>query len=838
MSAYAIPAVEQEILDVRDLVLHGDPGVQSRVSELLHRTARLDVHARLIGAIAQAKVSSPDAPSQLDAAIRAARELPAREPETTLDLALALFLADRPDEAVDVVWQAFDEGAGDAVSPELMLAFVDQLLDERSDAAAGKLLRALYDGLISPTTTTGVPFSSEAAVEHFRSPTRRRRFLKEALRLVDVRLARGRGDTTLRIVRAGILVGLGRLDEALKTVSQVLEQRPDDDIARSLLVATLAKQESYPQAVTEFKRLPKARRAAPQALAAEANLLVQAGTPEQAVTVLESATPDAADECEVRTAHVRALAAAGRIADARIRIEALTRDFPLSPEVCVLHAEVLAQAGEVDEAITRLHSFISAGPQFGPAHTLLARLLRKAGRTEEALSAFEAALALETLQGPDQAEYATVLLELDRPVEALEVIELADPESDEVALLHAEILRALDRPDEALSWVRQVFQRSSEAATRAAVSVRMEILSGDLLNRGEYAVALETLDAVANTPDGLSPLGLGMRAECLRLAGRLQSAVSVGEDAIAKGCEEPWLFGTVAAALTDLGRARSALPVLERAFAESPDYLFGRSVEAVALCRTERVSEGIQVLDRYFPMDAIPGGWSDSVVPLRSYAILAAGRFDEAKGLLEAELDHRADDPVVCGLLGLVAARAGGLAAALAAFERAADLVGGALDPLILTEYADALTIAHSKRPESATHYYERAVQEWLRPGVDEYIMPRSRTGGAWALLRLGLTAEAIEQSKQAFHDATDPMLEQRLRLAMMFALAGEGEHAAEVGSATLSEIEHLQDRDRASAILAETIYRLDLLEHDPAWPGAVQRLEALRADVTERGEK
>jgi len=835
MSAYGITAVEQEISEVRDLVLHGDPAVQSRVTELLHRTAGLAAHARLIDAIAAATMSSPNAPSLLDAAIRAARDLPAREPETALDLALALLLADRPDEAAAVVWQAFDEGAGDAVSPELMLAFVDQLLGERRVTAAGSLLRALYNGLISPTTTS-VTVPTGETVEHFSSPTRRRRFLLEALRLIDSRLARGTNDTTLRIVRAGILVGLGRLDEALNTVTQVLEQRPDDSIARSLLVATLAKLESYPEAVTELKRLPAAQRAAPHALAAEANLLVQAGTPEQAVSVLESATPDAADEREVRTAHVRALAAAGRMTDARARIELLTRDFPDSAEVCVLHAEVLEQSGEVDEAIARLRKFVTEAPHFAPAHALLARLLKQAGRTDEALSAFEAALELDAVQVDVQSGYAGLLLELDRPVEALEVIELADPESDEVALLHAEILRALDRPDEALSWVKLVFQRSSEPATRSEAKRRMEVLSGDLLNTGDYAVALETLNVVAQTDEGLSPSGLGIRAECLRLSGLLHSAVNAGEGAIAAGCEGPWVFGTVAAALTDLGRAGSALPLLERAFAASPDYLFGRSVQAVALCCMERTCEGIQVLDRYFPVDAIPDGWAEWAGPTRGYTVLGAGRFDEATSLLEAELDHRSDDPMMFGLLGVVAARSGGLQAAVTAFDRAADLVGGALDPWLLSEFADALTAFQSQGLESADHYYQRAVEESLRPAADDSVIPRRRTAAAWALLRLGRTAEAIEQSELALRDATDPMLEQRLRLAMMFALGGDETRATEATRAALSALEQLQDRDRANAISAETMYRLDLLERDPAWKGAVKRLQGLRAAVTKGG--
>jgi tetratricopeptide (TPR) repeat protein len=815
---------EREVAEIRDLVLQHEPDAVARVTTLQEQLDRASVRVDLIAALAAASDDAERARPKVEDAIKAALALPERNSETMLDIALAMLIVNRPSDAARVVFEALRDATAEPVSPALLMAFVDRLREQRG-AGAEQLLRTVYERLIA---AADAPVPSPTLGRPRRVPARRRRFLEETLRLVARRLRERPDDSTLLTVRAGVLVGLGRLTEALESVKRALDADPDDSLARALLVATLARKTDYSDAQSELDRLPPQ----PDTIATRVDLLVQAGTPERAVDIAESADLNVRDDVDVRVSHVRALAAADRLADAEREVRKLVAEHPEREDLLLVQAEVLEKAGHRDDALSTLQQAVDRPFAQAAAHASLGRLLDEAGMSEQALRELEVALELDPGRADVLDRRARLLLKLDRAVEALEVIESADAESPETAPLRGEILLRLDRPDEALPWLLDAYGRESNRDERKRIGSQLESLAGRLFDQGTFDLALATLDQLRDADEELSLESLATRAELLRLCGRPRACVEQAAQAMRAGFREAWLAGTMADALNGLGQARKALPIIEPVLEGDDDgYSFGRSVQVEALAALERTTDALTIFDAHFTQDDPSDSWAGWATTTRADILLDLGRFRDALWVLEDAAIDRPEEPEMFGMLGMVRSRLGDTEAAAAAFAQAADLVGGELPSWILLEMGDAIPV--SDRPNVAKHVYERAIEEAPKLAGGEAPPPRVWLNNAWALLRLAHLDDAIAQFRRALDESDEPRLVEHLELAMALALAGESEAADAKLAAAVPEIGRLADRVRAAAILADAGYKLDLLDADPVWADAGPRIARVRGRLS-----
>jgi tetratricopeptide (TPR) repeat protein len=815
----AISSFDREFTEVRELVLSGAPDADTRAARLLELAEGVSTRAELIAALAAANRDTQAASARVEHAVERARALPSLDSETMLDLALALLVVNRPSEAADVVFEGLRGGAAEAVSPTLLMAFIDQLLGDQRRSEAEALLRTVYDRLIAPERTPAVPGGPPP-----RTPARRRRFLEDALRLIDVRV-RDRDDATLLTVRAGVLVGLGRLDEAVQSVTRALAARPNDSLARSLLVAALARQRHFAAAVEELKRLPPERLTEPGAVARQVDLLVQAGASEEAVGVAEGAVGSAGDHVEVRIAHVKALAAAGHLSDAELHVRRLASENPERADLAVVQAEVLAAEGRRSDAVRVLQQAVEEHPDAVDPLAALSRLLTDSGELPQALAAAERAFELDPGRADVIEQRARLLMELDRAVEALEVIDSADAGRDSAAL-HGEILVRLDRLDEALPWYLSALSGAPGPAAEAELAGTLETVCERLFERGDFGEALNGLEGLrAKAP--LTVAGCALRAELLRLHARLRESIEQADEALAGGFEEPWLAATKAQALVELSRSADALATLAPVLERSPDYHFGWSTHAAALDHLDAVTLALEALDAHFPLDEPPSGWEDWATMAHAMALIDLGHARDALALLDDAIEERGRQPEFTGPLGIARNRLGTPDLAAAALQETLDWYTGDANGWVMIELADALVARDGTVTRGAKALYERMTEIGSAANGGEAPPPKARHDVAWSHLRLGRPEEAAEQWNLGTGEAADPMLDEKVLYAAALELCGRSGQAQAQLEGVLDDVASLPDRTRAAAILREARYRLGLLDG----------VDRLRAQVTEGDE-
>jgi hypothetical protein len=113
-------------------------------------------------------------------------------------------------------------------------------------------------------------------------------------------------------------------------------------------------------------------------------------------------------------------------------------------------------------------------------------------------------------------------------------------------------------------------------------------------------------------------------------------------------------------------------------------------------------------------VDTPAPGRGNGTARRQAAGLIKAGRFDDAKRLLERELLRLPTDPQLHYLLGMAAYRSGDTAAALAGFQRAVDA-----DPKNAAAlYGLGLTLRHRGQNEAARGAFEAALE--ADPGLEE----------------------------------------------------------------------------------------------------------------------
>lgn len=795
---------------VRDLVYRRRSDAKRAAADLRDRLHALGARADLLAVLAEANDDEERARVHVDEALHAVKALHPDDPETLLDIALGLLVADRPADAAQLVLNGIEAASSGKLPPTVLLVGIDRLLDGRWREEADQLLQSVLQRL----ALSMLPPDAHGCEGAEAIPSAQRRVLREALRYVEARLGDRPHDRTLRTLHAAGLVAAGRAEEGLAAVDALPTE--DRDVrarwVRIMALTMLGRAEDALEALDRVGEYP----AGPLVVALRVRLLTRLGRVPEALAAVEAAQRAGVDAIELGLAHAQALAAAGRHDEALHLLEQLSRDHDGHVAPLKLRAEILSSTHDAQAAIDTLHEVVHSAPDDAQAHVHLSRLYTESGDRGIALKEIDRALRLEPGRADLLLDRARLLRFDGNHVEALKMVELAlgaGATGAEPSALRADLLRELDRPEEALRSYLRALSAEPDTGDAMRYIAAIEALAYKLLISDSSRAALDGLDTLG---ERRTPYGQAIRAELLRLTDQSEAAVEEADLAIAAGYDRVWMAGTKAAALTALSRSAEALTVIEEALENEPEYGFARSVQVMALDEVGRVTEALEVLDRHLAPDP---NWRRWAIMARGQLLLHLGLIREAHDGLAVALEDEPHEPDWLASHALAAHRLGDLPTAIDHLREAVALTDSPL-PWAFLALADALADEASHVTHEARGLYERAVGAGFAAS-----RPKSGPQVGWAQLRLGNVKDAIAAYERGFAHSEDLMLHEHLAFAAVLAVADDGERSARELDRVLQVIAQLHDRQRAEGALAEGRHLLRLLRSDAAWRDRAERL-------------
>jgi len=191
-----------------------------------------------------------------------------------------------------------------------------------------------------------------------------------------------------------VLMGMGKVGEAIDRYEQTLRLRPDCYQAHDNLGLALSKAGRVPEAIEHYE---EALRVYPDDAKANFNLgvaLVRTGQPQGAISHYEQALRSNPDLTEAHVNLGIALSQIGSNQEALVQFTEALRLRPDSPEVHNSLGLALLQAGKVSDALEHFEQALRIKPDSVEAHFNLGLALEKLGRTPEAIEHYEQALKL------------------------------------------------------------------------------------------------------------------------------------------------------------------------------------------------------------------------------------------------------------------------------------------------------------------------------------------------------------------------------------------------------------------------------------------------------------
>jgi Flp pilus assembly protein TadD len=319
---------------------------------------------------------------------------------------------------------------------------------------------------------------------------------------------------------------------------------------------------------------------------------------------------------------------------------------------------------EPDKSLEQLATALRLDPNFAPAHVARAWLLRRLGRAAEAVPHLEAALksAPNDLRTLDLL--GMVYLDLEQPAAAEQVLRRAlaiQPEDAEVLLHLGRALMALDRAEEARQFMekyRQVRPRWFRDPRREPGMIELATLPES--ERREHEIERFRRMAASRPDDPKLQLHL---AELLLAAGRPEESLAEFAKLLAMNADGE-ILEAAGRALVRSEQHAAARKFLERAAAERSSARLDLALAVLATDGPDRALEALGELPE--------GERAGDYLLLRAIILEAAGRSEEAAGLLREAVPLAALRPDVARRAALLLVRRGRAGDALA-------VVGGAL---------------------------------------------------------------------------------------------------------------------------------------------------------------
>ncbi len=587
---------------------------------------------------------------------------------------------------------------------------------------------------------------------------------EDALAVCDRGLAQLHGDTSLRLLKVGVLRRLDRTDEALVMLWAMAEE---GEAWREALTRIADLEEPTPRFYTVRGRRLEVDRDPSGALASYQQAL--------------DADPRYVDALEGRA---RVFLAAGNDEDASEAIQESLSIESTRATVWEMKARLEAKRGEEEEAIRSFQVTLRYDPRQVASIVRLGTLLHRAGRDDEALEYYQS--------GSDQAGDDEEYLEGWR--KALATLELWEGYrlvTNRLAKSHPD--RRVFRVDAAWSWyesgeedkaealLREVLEeRSDNAALRRAGELGLRMGVWDLARRAAEA----TLRAHPDDRTGLRCLALALRGldrhaaalkavnrgvrlygdleflqvkrDILRHADDLKELFRCGEAILRLTPDDVDVYVEMASLAAAQGKARRATRVCERGLKAVPGSVALLLKKAELLQGSERSGEAYHIFDEVLatePENAT--AWKG-----RGHALFALKDF-QGGAEAYARAAELGDDPESWYHQGLCLQGSERLEEALEAFDRA--VAGGGEG---IWWIAHGICLQEAGRFREALHSYEQAL------GTDAPL-DRALLGKTECLLELEDPREGLRVLEAA---SGDPFHHHDLLLARIRCLERLGE--------------------------------------------------------------
>jgi len=339
--------------------------------------------------------------------------------------------------------------------------------------------------------------------------------------------------------RAKILLGLGRSDEAVLSLSKAVENNPDDQALRLTYARLLVDIKEYEQARIQFEKL---HMASPD----DAELLYTLG-----LLSLESQRLDDAEKymmklVELNQREGEAQYYLGRIFENRKQYDAAIEwykkvhvgDYKFDAQLRI--ADMLGISGRTDEAVQHLDEILKGSQSDGSLvriYITKGELLRAARRYEEAMAVFNT--ALEIVPGNSDLLYSRALVaerlgRIDMLEADIKLILKTEPNNAHALnALGFTLADQTDRYDEAYAYIKRAIEINPDDAAI------IDSWGWIHYRLGDYDKAIELLrKALSRFDDAEIASHLG---EVLWVSGKQDEARSIWQKALKKSPDAPAL---------------------------------------------------------------------------------------------------------------------------------------------------------------------------------------------------------------------------------------------------------------------------------------------------------
>ncbi|HET8576774.1 MAG TPA: tetratricopeptide repeat protein [Methylomirabilota bacterium] len=547
------------------------------------------------------------------------------------------------------------------------------------------------------------------------------------------------------LVRAGVLLQQGKIDEAERSYRAVVEKRPADFKAIIRLAGILLAKKNYDEALRLYERAHGLRPLSPQPRVGIAAVKARKGQVAEAISELEGVEPQARSGALV-VALATFYLQAERPADAERILAPIVERYPAFSSARYLLGATYMTRGRFDLAAAQFEALVKQVPDEPEPHFRLAGAYARMGRGKEALAELDRVAKAMDKTAQFHLERARTLLMLGRTDDALQAARAAEriqPGQPQTSLLLGQI--AAQRGD--AKTAREMFSKAAEGGGESAAHLALGRLAAQEKNQD---AALKEFDAAVSA-DPSSIRAARAKVGALIQQKRVKEAVDFAEGAARREAKRPEFAMLLGGAYASAGQWDKASAAYRRALDLDPAAVVPRLGLARVALAQRKDEEAIAQLQAALQHD--PGNPAAALLITASYESLA--RYDQAILVMEAA-QKAAPTRVDFGLrLAELYFRKGRYDDAVA---KARDLLAASPDltPARLTRGQALL----AKGDPAALKDFADVAKEYPKSAAAQYFLAR-------AYLRFGQMAEAQAAFREAIR--LDPQFTQaKTELALL----------------------------------------------------------------------
>jgi putative PEP-CTERM system TPR-repeat lipoprotein len=369
----------------------------------------------------------------------------------------------------------------------------------------------------------------------------------------------------------------------------------------------------------------------------------------------------------------------GQYKDALKTIEEVRALDPAGAESWMAEVPIRLRSRQFNEALVAADRAIERTPRSAEAHYLRATVLHGRGQLSTAVAGYDKALELDPGHGEARLARAGVAVDQQRQADAqrdVDVILKRNPNEPRAVYLQAVLAERAGNTKasrDALNRVTAILDPVPVEFLRYKPQV---LILGGLAHHGlgQYEKAKPYFETVQRDQPG-SPV-VKLLGQMLLAEGNVDRAILAFEGYLRAFPADRQAITLLASAHMSQGRHARATQILRDALQtqDSPEM---RAALGTSLARAGRNEDAVKEFEAAYAKDPNQIQAGSALVGL----YIADGRTKKAVSLAEGLAKRRPNDAGLANLLGVAHRAAGGTAAARGAFERAAQLDSGFLEP-------------------------------------------------------------------------------------------------------------------------------------------------------------